>query len=36
MLTNGFIKKSQRVPSAEIEKAEAYRREFFDRRKKHD
>jgi phage-related protein len=36
VLTNGFIKKSQKVPKTEIEKADAYRREFLNRRKKHD
>ena len=32
VLTHGFIKKSQRTPTHEIEKAEAYRRDFFKRR----
>ena len=33
VLTNGFMKKSQKTPRAEIERAEAYRREFLERRK---
>ena len=33
-LTHGVIKKSQRTPKYEIEKAEAYRRDFFKRRVK--
>ena len=32
ILTHGFIKKSQRTPAGEIERAEAYRRDFFKRR----
>ena len=32
VLTHGFIKKSQRTPTYEIERAEAYRRDFFKRR----
>jgi len=32
ILTHGFIKKSQRIPIYEIERAEAYRRDFFKRR----
>jgi phage-related protein len=32
ILTHGFIKKSQRTPTYEIERAEAYRRDFFKRR----
>jgi phage-related protein len=34
VLTHGFIKKSQKTPRSEIEKAEAYRRDFLERRKK--
>ena len=34
VLTNGFMKKSQKTPQSEIEKAEAYRRNFLERRKK--
>jgi len=33
VLTHGFAKKSQKTPKAEIEKAEAYRRDFLERRK---
>lgn len=36
VLTHGFMKKSQKTPKAEIERAEAYRRDFLKRRKKHD
>jgi len=32
VLTHGFVKKSQRTPVQEIEKAEAYRRDFLRRR----
>jgi phage-related protein len=32
VLTHGFVKKSQKTPAREIEKAEAYRRDFFRRR----
>jgi phage-related protein len=32
VLTHGFVKKSQRTPIYEIERAEAYRRDFFKRR----
>jgi phage-related protein len=32
ILTHGFVKKSQKTPAGEIEKAEAYRRDFFKRR----
>ena len=32
VLTNGFVKKSQKTPAREIERAEAYRRDFFRRR----
>ena len=34
VLTHGFIKKSQKTPKSEIEKAEAYRRDFLRRRSK--
>jgi phage-related protein len=33
VLTHGFMKKSRKTPKAEIEKAEAARREFLKRRK---
>jgi len=32
LLTHGFVKKSQKTPVGEIERAEAYRRDFFKRR----
>src|SRR4030067_3028562 len=32
VLTHGFVKKSQKTPAREIERAEAYRRDFFQRR----
>ncbi len=32
ILTHGFVKKSQKTPVGEIERAEAYRRDFFKRR----
>lgn len=32
ILTHGFVKKSQRTPAGEIERAEAYRRDFLKRR----
>ena len=32
ILTHGFVKKSQKTPVHEIERAEAYRRDFFKRR----
>jgi phage-related protein len=32
VLTHGFVKKSQKTPAREIERAEAYRRDFFRRR----
>jgi phage-related protein len=32
VLTHGFIKKSQKTPAHEIERAEAYRRDFLKRR----
>ena len=32
ILTNGFIKKTQKTPSAEIEKAEQYRKEYLSRK----
>jgi phage-related protein len=34
VLTHGFMKKSQKTPKTQIEKAEAYKREFLQRRKK--
>jgi phage-related protein len=36
VLTHGFIKKSQKTPKQEIEKAEAYRRDFMERRKRYE
>ncbi|HLG29665.1 MAG TPA: type II toxin-antitoxin system RelE/ParE family toxin [Candidatus Brocadiales bacterium] len=36
VLTHGFVKKSQKLPKHEIEKAEAYRRDFLRRRIKHE
>lgn len=35
-LTHGFVKKSQKTPKSEIEKAEAYRRDFLERRKRYE
>jgi phage-related protein len=32
ILTHGFVKKSQKTPAGEIERAEAYRRDFLKRR----
>ena len=32
LLTHGFVKKSPKTPVREIERAEAYRRDFFKRR----
>jgi phage-related protein len=32
VLTHGFVKKSQRTPVQEIERAEVYRRDFLRRR----
>ena len=32
VLTHGFVKTSQKTPAGEIERAEAYRRDFFKRR----
>jgi phage-related protein len=34
VLTHGFVKKSQKTPSREIERAESYRKDFLSRRKK--
>lgn len=34
VLTNGFVKKSQKTPTAEIKKAEAYRKDFLKRSQK--
>ena len=36
VLTHGFLKKSQKAPAHEIERGEAYRRDFFKRRKKYE
>jgi len=32
VLTHGFVKKSQKTPAHEIERAEVYRKDFFKRR----
>ena len=34
VLTHGFTKKSQKTPKTEIERAEAYKKDFLERRKK--
>jgi phage-related protein len=34
VLTHGYVKKSQRTPKQEIERAEAYRRDFLKRGQK--
>ena len=34
ILTHGFVKKTQKTPNQEIEKAEAYRRDYLKRRLK--
>jgi len=34
VLTHGFMKKSRKTPKAEIQKAEALRRDFLERRKR--
>ena len=34
VLTHGFMKKSQKTPKAEIERAETYRKDLLNRRKK--
>ena len=31
ILTNGFIKKTQKTPKAELEKAKLYRKDYFER-----
>lgn len=36
VLTHGIKKKSQKAPKSEIEKAEAYRRDFLNRRTEHE
>jgi phage-related protein len=36
VLTHGIIKKSQKTPKSEIEKAASYRRDFLKRRIKHE
>jgi phage-related protein len=36
VLTHGLVKKSQKTPQREIEKAESYRKDFLSRRKKHE
>ena len=32
VLTNGFVKKTQKTPKAEIERAKRYRKDFFSRK----
>jgi len=34
ILTHGFVKKTQKTPQQEIERAEAYRRDYLKRRLK--
>lgn len=34
ILTHGFIKKSQKTPSAEIDRAKRYRKDYLERKKK--
>ena len=36
ILTNGFIKKTQKTPRSEIEKAKRYREDYTNRRNKHN
>jgi len=36
VLTNGFVKKSQKIPKREINKAEAYRKDFLKRSKNNE
>ncbi len=36
VLTHGFVKKSQKTPKSEIEKAETYRKDFLKRRTKYE
>lgn len=36
ILTNGFVKKTQKTPPAEIEKAKSYRKEYLERCEKHE
>jgi len=36
VLTHGLVKKSRKTPKSEIEKAEAYRKDFLKRRKKYE
>jgi phage-related protein len=36
VLTHGLVKKCQKTPQREIEKAESYRKDFLRRRKKHE
>jgi phage-related protein len=36
VLTHGFTKKSQKTPKSELEKAESYRRDFLERRRRHE
>ncbi len=36
VLTHGLVKKTQKTPSGEIERAKAYKREYCARRKQHE
>lgn len=36
VLTHGFAKKSQKIPRTEIERAQAYREDFLERRKNNE
>ena len=36
ILTNGFVKKTQKTPRVEIEKAKAYRKDYIERREKNE
>lgn len=35
IITNGFKKKTQKTPKSEIDKAKAFRKEYFDREEEH-
>ena len=36
VLTNGFVKKTQKTPTKEIERAETYRKDYLRREKRHE
>lgn len=36
VLTNGFVKKTQKTPAKEIERAETCKRDYFRRHKRHE